>query len=1167
MINKSIIRVCLFCTLLLIVCMSCVGDQLAVEDMKVEYAETPLGVDVANPRFSWRMECTSLERGINQTAYQIVVTDDHGKIVWDSEKVESDVSLNIKYSGETLIPATRYIWKVNVWDNKDRLIKGESWFETSLLCKDDIVGWNDAQWIGGGDDDMVLYSHYLPVFKLNFSFILSENAKSKKIAFIYGANDERLMNRYKNLYHLSNAKDRSYIKVEFDLSPLDLGKSALAKIYRIGYHINDCDTLPYAEFNIPMKLVNRNNLYSEHIFTLYSNLGFTRLYKANVNIGEVNLNPLGLGGDFIAFPVVGDIGYSVPSVDDIVCAKIDICNFRSPQNKILGDSLDIDRMRHSTNGYYIENPSCNSMPMLRTEFSVPTSSIKKARLYATSRGIYEMYFNGKRVGNDYFNPGITQYNKTHLYQIYDVTDLVVEGQNALGAILAEGWWSGGATYTGDHWNYFGDRQSLLAQLVITYKDGTKQVVTTNPETWKYYKSGPIVYGSFFQGEVYDATKEAAIEGWANSGYDDSAWGKAQLISLEGNVSSLMERNNPRVDDYSEYQLLSQYGQTVKAVKKLTAVSMEEVRPGVFVYDMGQNMVGVPEIFLNGMKAGKKINLRFAEVKYPDLPRYAGNEGMVMLENIRAAMAQDIYITKGGKETISPRFTYHGYRYVEITGIDEALPLEAVKGVVLSSIDELSSHYETSNEKVNKLWNNIVWSTYSNFLSIPTDCPQRNERLGWSGDISVFSRTATYLSNVSQFLRRHLRAMRDVQREDGRFPDVAPLGGGFGGILWGSAGITVAWECYQQYNDKALLEEHYDAMCEYIDYILSKNIDSQTNVIVQEKVFGNLGDWLGPEDKKNDKTLMWEAYFLYDLDIMFKIATLLDKPSDAARYKKLYEERLSFFRNTYISSENAKTISSGADGPFKGEEVDIQTSYVRPLVFHLIPDSLKLDFSANLAHSIDRLNIADDGKTYPPYSLMTGFIGTAWINIALSDNGYNDIAYTLLQQTSYPSWLYSVEQGATTIWERLNSYTHIDGFGDNNRMNSFNHYSFGAVGAWMYSYSLGIQRDEDNPGFKKIILSPQIDPTGKMTYAKGYYDSMYGRIESEWKVEGNHVNYHFAIPANTSALLVLPAKSLSKIKESGRDVHKSIGIEVIKVENKDIIFKLQSGKYNFQVNIE
>lgn len=331
------------------------------------------------------------------------------------------------------------------------------------------------------------------------------------------------------------------------------------------------------------------------------------------------------------------------------------------------------------------------MPMLRTEFETSYDKVRKARLYVTSRGIYEMYLNGQRVGEDYFNPGVTQYNKTHLYQVYDVTKLMVKGKNAVGAILAEGWWSGGATYAGENWNFFGDRQSLLAQLVVTYEDGQVQTIVTSPDTWKYFNQGPVVYGSFFQGEVYDALREKAIAGWTKAGYDDSAWTKAVEVSLGGHVSRLGGGTMPKVDDYSDFHLVAQYGQTVKAIQKLTAQSVEEVRPGIFVYDMGQNMVGVPEIILKGMKAGQEINLRYAEVKYPDLPRYAGNEGMIMLENIRAAMAQDKYITKGGNETIAPRFTYHGYRFIEITGIDKALPLEDVKGVVLSSIEIGRAH--------------------------------------------------------------------------------------------------------------------------------------------------------------------------------------------------------------------------------------------------------------------------------------------------------------------------------------------------------------------------------------------------------------------------------------------------------------------------------------------
>ena len=330
------------------------------------------------------------------------------------------------------------------------------------------------------------------------------------------------------------------------------------------------------------------------------------------------------------------------------------------------------------------------------------------------------------------------------------------------------------------------------------------------------------------------------------------------------------------------------------------------------------------------------------------------------------------------------------------------------------------------------------------------------------------------------------------------------------------------------------------------------------------MWGNLGDWLGPEDNKNDKTLMWEAYFLYDLEIMSKVAALLGRETDAERYRSLYKERLDFFRRTYICPTTGKTIASGADGPAKGQAVDIQASYVLPLAFGLVEDSLKTRFAANLAHTISRANVADNGRQCPSYSLMTGFIGTAWICKALSDGGYDDVAYRLLQQTSYPSWLYSVEQGATTIWERLDSYTHTDGFGENNRMNSFNHYSFGAVGAWMYGYSLGIQCDEASPGFHHFVLRPTPDPTGQMKYAKGYYDSLYGRIRSEWRLaDDGSVHYLFSIPANTTATLYLRADSADSLTEGGRKLCRgSRGVEQLTCRDGWVILELQSGTYSF-----
>lgn len=1139
-----------------------------LNNLQVEYAVTPLGIDVEKPRFCWQMQELSDQRGRVQTAFQIIVTDEQGNQVWDSQKINDDKSLNLEYGGLPLKAATRYLWTVHVWDNKSRKSSASSWFETGLMSVDRAYqGWSDAKWIGGGNGDMVLYSHYLPVFKLNFAVQLDRVSKTTRAGFIYGANDERLMRNCMNLYHLENKKDESYVMVELDIASLSTGKEAALNVYRAGYHPDDKKELPYKSFSIPLEIINEDNRYEPHRVSLTSELGFTRFYINNCKkeIGSVNLNPLGQGGDFIAFPVVGDIGYSVSAGQSASFSKVEIANFRSPSNVII--TVQDENLRINGGGTDVIKtftPKGDSAPMLRTVFNASESPIAKARLYVTARGIYEIHLNGKRVGNDYFNPGITQYNKTHLYQTFDVTDYIRAGRNALGAILSEGWWSGGATFTGDNWNFFGDRQSLLAKLVVTYVDGQEKVVVTDPSSWQYFNDGPVKYGSFFQGEVYDASKEAAIEGWSTAGYDASGWKKACEVLLAGNISMEGNPNKPKVNDYADFELTGQFGPTVKAIKELTAVSVEEVRPGVFVYDMGQNMAGVPRIHLSGMTPGTKINLRFAEVKYPALREYEAHAGMIMLENIRAALAQDIYMTKGGEETIHPRFTYHGYRFVEITGIERPLPLSAVKGVVLSSIHQLYSHYETSNAKVNKLWENITWSSYANFISIPTDCPQRNERLGWAGDISVFSRTATYLADVPQFLRRYLRSMRDVQREDGRFPDIAPLGGGFGGVLWGSAGIAVPWECYLQYGDKTLLAEHYDAMKRYISYILDGTIDPKTNLLVQYRAWGDLGDWLGLEDARNDKSLLWEAYFIYDLELMNKIALVLGKTADAQWYRTLYEDRKALFNKTYIQPATCKTVFSAFIPEKEGTLVDTQTSYVLPLAFGIIDEERKPQFIKNMMETIVRENQTEKGVCCPSYSLMTGFIGTAWISMVLSDNGYSDAAYRLLQQTNYPSWLYSVEQGATTVWERLNSYTHVDGFGGNNRMNSFNHYSFGAVGAWMYSRSLGIERDENFPGFKCFVLRPEMDSTGGMTYANGYYDSMYGRIESGWKWEGDVMIYQCTVPANTTARLYLPSTSVDKIMEGEKPLKKCKGVKYIGVEGGKAVLELSSGSYSFWV---
>jgi alpha-L-rhamnosidase len=1131
------------------------------------------------------------ERGLRQESYRLTVHDDAGTRVWNTGRVASDVSLGIQYSGIALQPTTRYVWTVTVWDNRGEHASASSWFETGLMDPR-IDAWGGATWIGGGPDDIPFYAPYLSVFKADFTVQLDRASRSTRAGFVLGANDSRLMDRYKNIYGLANGRDESYVAFELDISGLSVsGGQAALHVYRAGYHLDDRSDRPFRSFPIPLALLDPSNAYAPHRVFVESNFGLFTIYldavdpEHRISVSDattpnpfgpssaVNLNPVGRGNDYISFPLIAEIGFRMPAGQRARFSDVVVRHYRAPSNPLFSEDLTVAPYEglfagkpglSVADGAYVldggaggtliaRDPSRNAMPMLRTEFEAHDRPIARARLYVTARGIYEMYLNGERIGEDYFNPGLTQYNVTHLYQTYDVTAQIESGRNALGALLAEGWWSGNITFMGQNWNYFGDRPSLLARLVVTYTDGSTDIVTSRPDAWQFYDDGPVRYGSFFQGEVYDATRVADIAGWDRPGFAGDGWKPAVEVPLKGTAYPGEELA------YDRFALVGQADRPASIVLTRTAESVREVRPGVFVYDMGQNMVGFPETAVRGGRPEQTVTLRYAEVLYPDRPEHGGNVGMIMLENIRAALAQDVHILRGGDETVRPRFTFHGYRYLEITGIDAALPLADVRGHVISSVDALASRYETSNSKVNRLWENIAWSMRGNFLSIPTDTPARNERMGWGGDISVFARSATYLADAGPFLRRHLRALRDIQRADGRFQDVAPVGFGFGGILWGSAGLTVAWEAYQQYGDLAMLAEHYQAMTRYLAF-LETRIDTTTGILNE----GPLGDWLSPEGNKNDNTLLWSAYHVYDLELLARMAEALGRTDDARRYWSRHAERKAHFNATYVDPATHRTIGSGVAtpnffggrSPAAGQLIDTQVSYAVPLALGVFSDDHAPHAARHLAETVERENTDDSGSARLAYSLMTGFIGTAWISKALSDYGYDEAAYRLLQQTSYPSWLYPVDQGATTIWERLNSYTIDNGFGGNNSMNSFNHYSFGAVGAWMYNYSLGIERG--TPGFQRFILQPTPDPTGQMTWARGHYDAPYGRIESAWERTSDAVTYRFTVPANTSATLRLPAASQQAVTGEME------GATFQRMNDGRAVYELEAGEYTFLV---
>jgi alpha-L-rhamnosidase len=1204
---------------------------VVVRNLQVEYRSTPLGIDVQQPRFSWQVAATAGERGIAQQAYRIEVRDPKGAVVWDSKRTDGAEAVHVTYGGSPLKASTRYAWTVTVWTRTGATFAAGSWFETGLMDPSPASpAWGGAAWIGGGSDDLVLYSPYLAIFDVKY--VLAIAPGSTRASFVYGANDSRLMDRFKNIYQVESGRDQSYIKLELDISALGSSPDGKAKlhVYRAGYKDTDTPLQPLKTFEIDGAVVNDANKHAEHTIEFRSAFGQITLTIDGSTMfagtvapapapavagappppagaqgapppggggrggapNAVNLNPVGQGGNYIPFGMLCDMGFSVGPGQRATFRDVVVRNNRVPNNVLFREDLAAGAYKGiyadaitatsgfsvgdgkyilaggSAGAFVVRNPSRNAMPMLRTTFKTPAKAVGAARLYVTARGIYEVFLNGKRVGDDYYNPGLTQYNITHMYQTYDVTSLLKAGDNALGAVLGEGWWSGLLSF-GTIWNHFGDRQSLLAKLVITYKDGTSETVTTSDRTWKYFGRGPVVYSSLDFGEVYDASREPAVSGWTTALYNDSQWKPAVSVPLAGTTYSGPDGGGrggaPTVPfTFDKLSLIGQIGNSAGVFRTLTAKGVKEVRPKVYVYDMGQNFVGVPRITLASGRTGAKMTLRVSEMLYPDLPASGKNVGMIMTENYRAALSQDVYTMKAGPQTFQPRFTSHGYQYIEITGIDEPLPLSAVQGVAISSVVSLTADYKTSSEKVNRLWSNLVWSNVDNFLTIPTDCPQRNERMGWSGDINVFSRTATYVSNANQFLTRHMYAMRDVQTPAGRFTDVAPVGGGFGGVLWGSAGIVVPWETYLQYKDEGLLERNYQAMAAYMAY-LETTVDPKTGLSSD----GQLGDWLGPQNNALGSAFLVTAYHAYDLGIMAKVADILGKSADAAKYRDQYEKRKAYFNATFVNA-GKKTLATGggrgggrgavAAGPPEFRVADTQTSYAVGLAMGLFNGENTPQMVRNLADAVARENKDDGGVDRPKYSLMTGFIGTAWISRALSENGHSDLAYRLLHSNQYPSWLYAIDQGATSIWERLNGYTVENGFGGNNSMNSFNHYSFGAIGYWMMAYSLGIQRDE--PGFRAFILQPEPDPTGVMTWAEGYYDSMYGRITSAWKIEGTTLTYRATVPANTTATLHLPTSSAESVKEGGKDARAAQGATFVKYENGKAVFSLGSGSYTF-----
>lgn len=742
----------------------------------------------------------------------------------------------------------------------------------------------------------------------------------------------------------------------------------------------------------------------------------------------------------------------------------------------------------------------------RKEFS-SAKKIKSARAYVTSLGLYQLFINGQKVSADLFTPGWTSYSKRLQYQAYDITSMI-KSKNAVGAIVGDGWYRGFIGFAGQN-NYFGNKLALLVQLQLNYADGTSETIVTD-KSWKT-STGPIISADIYDGEKYDSRLE--MTGWNNPGFDESKWMTASLA------------------EKPSASLIAPQGEVVKAIQELKPIKIITTPKGETVYDMGQNMVGWVRLKIKGNK-GDQVTMKFAEV--------LDKEGNFYTANLRSAKATDIYTLKGeGEEVFEPHFTFHGFRFVKIEGPASPIALDQLTGVVIHSDMKPTGTFSCSNQMVNQLQHNIQWGQKGNFLDVPTDCPQRDERLGWTGDAQVFSMTAAYNFNVAAFYTKWLGDVAADQQEDGKIPYVVPdaLKGAASSTAWADACIIVPWTTYLSYGDKRILERQYPSMVKWVEYMKSRAGDK--NLWLGDKHFG---DWLAFASDASDytgatteKDLIATAYYRYSSGLLAKIAKIIGKNDDAVKYSKLSEDVKKAFIQEFVTP-NGRLVSH------------TQTAYDLALSFDLLPENLKPKAAGYLADDVMKFG-----------HLTTGFVGTPLLCKTLSAIGRDDLAFMLLDRKQYPSWLYPITQGATTIWERWDGQK-PDGTFQTVSMNSFNHYSYGAIGEWMYRHVAGIVIDPEQPGYKHILLSPH--PGGGLTNASGEIETLYGKVGSNWKYEGDNFVYQVQIPANTTATVTLPYAKTDHLTLNAQSLPQAVKENMAQIQNA-VTLKIGSGTYEFR----
>jgi alpha-L-rhamnosidase len=1072
--------------------------------LRVNELATPLGIDDAQPRFSWQLRDN--RQSALQSAYRLLVASKPellvvGKAdVWDSGHIDSGQSVAVRYAGPEIIPFTRYFWKVQVWDRdgKPTPESQTSWWESGLLkqpwraqwigyetAEEHAVRTVGAKWITSpeteqalpqGDEERIAYRGRVEIAKPVRHATLFVTAQDTASAWIDG---KQVMARAP-LPPWKQLPWRKYASQDVT-DAFTVGSNTLA-IESSSYIVSPSGASPAS--NPPMQAT---------LVVQYED-------------GSMQSWASGLDWKTSLHPVAGWTN-----------ANFDESGWKSAiqwSESMAGVAMGDDPLG--------EPWPADSVKALRRSFQ-NTGPVRSARLYVTSLGYYQMFLNGKRVGDEELTPGWTDYRERVEYQTYDVTVNVTAGVNVLAALLAPGWYSTPLKWFQQPNSYGLTPPALLAELRIERTDGSVEWIATDGQ-WKARQS-PILKAEIYDGETYDA--RLAQPGWNAAGLDETDWLPVSVIASK------------------PMRIEAQDFQPIRAEAVLTAKTMTVPKPGVYLYDFGQNMSAVERIRVQG-PVGTDVQVRTGEVTNPD--------GTLYTENLRTAKSTDHFILAGkGVEEFQPRFTFHGFRYIEISGLSAAPAKDAVKAVVLHTDAPFTTQLKTGSTMLNQLWSNILWGQRSNFVGVPTDCPQRDERMGWTGDAEVFWRAASYNADLAAFSRKFAGDLRGTQDGTPYFGIIAP-GAGMSspasGAGWSDAGVIVPWTSWMQSGDTRIVEQNWDAMEKYLNAIEKANPDG----LWKHDAGIPFGDWLSPEGP-TQYALVSTAYWAYDVTLMRQMAHAIGNSAEEERLANLFTHIRAAFEHEFVHSDGFIPAADNGPSPFgqinnpdaKAKGGDTQTGYVLALNMHLVPDELRPVAAAKLVAKIE----ANHGL------LGTGFLGTPYLLATLVETGHSDLAYKLMLNADYPSWGYLVEHGATTMWERWNG----DQMRGDPSMNSYNHYAYGAVADWIYRYAGGIDATPLDAGFHTVYLHPVFDR--RIGSFDLRYQSPYGEIHSSWIVAGEKAHWTVTIPANATAWLRISNAAAAGYLLNGIPLSAS-KLAKLSSQEGQAGYELAAGTYSFDV---